>query len=96
MDANNDGTLDKQEVMAYRMQRRRDRVMHTFEYLDKNKDQKISKDEARGLWADNFDQLDTNHDGFLDEKEIDAAYDLKYKADADKKMNKNNSGSNNK
>ena len=77
MDANNDGAIDQKEVMAYRMKRRGERVIHTFEYLDKDNDKKISKAEARGLWADNFAQLDTNGDGFLDEKEIDAAYNLK-------------------
>ena len=77
MDANNDGTLDPQEIKAARDQRRKDRLDQTFEFLDKNNDRKLSKDEARGVWVDDFDRLDTNKDGSLDEKEIEAAYDLK-------------------
>ena len=39
----------------------------------RNKDGKISKDEARGLWSDNFAQIDKNGDGALDRQEIEAA-----------------------
>jgi len=38
--------------------------------MDKNKDGKISKSEAEGRIADNFDRIDTNKDGFLDRKEL--------------------------
>ena len=77
IDSNNDGKVTPEEIAAYREQRRKDRMKDTFEYLDQNKDNKVSKDEARGLWKDDFDKLDTNKDGFLDEKEIQAAYDMK-------------------
>ena len=77
IDANNDGKLDKAEIAAYRLKRRKERLINTFEELDRNNDKKISKDEARGVWADDFDKLDANHNGSLDEKEIEAAYDLK-------------------
>ncbi|MCA8940536.1 MAG: hypothetical protein KDB07_12040 [Planctomycetes bacterium] len=38
--------------------------------LDKNGDGKVSKDEATGRFADNFDTLDKNKDGFITEDEI--------------------------
>jgi Ca2+-binding EF-hand superfamily protein len=41
----------------------------TFADLDKNKDKKISKDEAPGQMGQFFDFMDTNKDGFLDETE---------------------------
>jgi Ca2+-binding EF-hand superfamily protein len=40
--------------------------------LDVNKDGKISRSEARGPIADNFDLIDTNKDGYLDRKELQA------------------------
>ncbi len=40
--------------------------------LDANKDGKISKDEAPERMQQFFDQLDGNHDGVLDRKEISA------------------------
>ena len=38
--------------------------------MDKNKDGKISRSEAEGRIAENFDRIDTNKDGFLDRKEL--------------------------
>ncbi len=38
--------------------------------MDKNKDQKISKDESQGGLRKDFDRLDENKDGFLTEKEL--------------------------
>jgi Ca2+-binding EF-hand superfamily protein len=38
--------------------------------MDENKDGKISRAEAKGRIADNFDAIDTNKDGFLDRKEL--------------------------
>jgi Ca2+-binding EF-hand superfamily protein len=37
-----------------------------FAALDRNKDGKISKDEASGVWADNFGLFDKNGDGAID------------------------------
>jgi Ca2+-binding EF-hand superfamily protein len=37
---------------------------------DTNKDGKISRDEARGPLARNFDLIDTNKDGYLDREEL--------------------------
>jgi Ca2+-binding EF-hand superfamily protein len=45
-------------------------VDRILERLDKNKDGKISKDEAQGGLAENFDRLDANKDGFLDRQEL--------------------------
>ena len=45
-------------------------VTAQLERLDTNKDGKISKAEARGPLADNFDRLDENKDGFLDRDEL--------------------------
>lgn len=45
-------------------------VDRMLERLDKNKDGKISKDEAMGPLAEAFDRLDTNKDGFLDRDEL--------------------------
>lgn len=39
---------------------------------DKDKDGKLSRDEARGLVAPQFDKLDVNHDGLLDTDELQA------------------------
>src|SRR5688572_8474416 len=46
--------------------------MPSFSDLDKNKDKKISKDEAPPQMARFFDFVDTNKDGFLDETEWNA------------------------
>lgn len=40
--------------------------------MDTNKDGKISKNEAEGRIAENFDRIDTNKDGFLDKGELQA------------------------
>ncbi len=45
-------------------------VKRWLERMDKNKDGKVSKDEAQGPLARFFDQLDTNRDGFLDRAEL--------------------------
>ena len=44
----------------------------TFADLDKNKDKKLSREEAGQLPPQMFDRLDTNHDGFIDEEEWNA------------------------
>ncbi|HLW64008.1 MAG TPA: hypothetical protein VKS79_01735, partial [Gemmataceae bacterium] len=41
-----------------------------LERMDKNKDGKISRDEAQGRIKENFDRIDTNKDGFLDREEL--------------------------
>jgi Ca2+-binding EF-hand superfamily protein len=44
----------------------------TFGELDKNKDKKLSRDEFPQQFAQMFDRIDTNHDGFIDEEEWNA------------------------
>jgi Ca2+-binding EF-hand superfamily protein len=46
--------------------------MPTFTDLDKNKDKKVSREEASQIPPQFFDRLDANHDGFLDEEEWNA------------------------
>ncbi len=43
-----------------------------FETMDKNKDGKISKEEASGRFAEEFDTLDSNKDGFISSEEFEA------------------------
>jgi len=43
--------------------------MPTFADLDKNKDKKVSREEASQMPPQFFDRLDANKDGFLDEEE---------------------------
>src|SRR5438132_11604781 len=45
-------------------------VDQILQRMDKNKDGKISKSEAEGRIAENFDRIDTNKDGFLDRAEL--------------------------
>jgi len=45
-------------------------VQSIFDRMDKNKDGKISRDEAQGRIKDNFDRIDTNKDGYLDKEEL--------------------------
>jgi Ca2+-binding EF-hand superfamily protein len=46
--------------------------MPNFADLDKNKDKKLSREEASQMPPQFFDRLDTNHDGFIDEEEWNA------------------------
>jgi Ca2+-binding EF-hand superfamily protein len=72
-DKNHDGKIDAKEVVAFRKQRQKERLDMIIKDLDKDRDGKISKSEARGLLADDFDQLDTNKDGFIDRQELEKA-----------------------
>ena len=38
--------------------------------MDTNKDKKLSKSEVKGRLKENFDQRDTNSDGFITEEEM--------------------------
>jgi len=87
-DKNNDGKLDRKEVeemlkaLKERLAARTPpggavdldkRLAMILERMDTNKDGKISKDEAKGPLADNFDRIDANKDGFLDKEELKRA-----------------------
>jgi Ca2+-binding EF-hand superfamily protein len=45
-------------------------VARMLQRMDTNKDGKISREEARGPLAKNFDLIDTNKDGYLDREEL--------------------------
>jgi Ca2+-binding EF-hand superfamily protein len=47
-----------------------DKMAERIMQLDKNKDGKISREEAAGPLKDRFDVFDANKDGFLDETEV--------------------------
>lgn len=49
---------------------RRGNPANMMRFLDKDKDGKISKDEAPERMAGRFDQIDANSDGFLDQTEM--------------------------
>jgi Ca2+-binding EF-hand superfamily protein len=78
LDTNKDGGLTNQEiwdvqqkVMAAERQARQD-FSSSLQKADKNKDGKLSKQEAQALpkLGENFEQIDNNHDGFLVMPEI--------------------------
>jgi Ca2+-binding EF-hand superfamily protein len=84
LDTNGDGKLDKQEIEAF-LKRLRQRLATNknakpvaqgitvdiiLKRFDMNHDGKISREEAKGPLAKNFDRIDTNKDGYLDRKEL--------------------------
>ena len=74
IDANHDGGLSKKEIkdaFAAAEKRRRE-FGQNLEAADKDKNGKLSRDEAKALpnISANFDAIDSNHDGQLVIKEI--------------------------
>jgi len=77
LDANRDGKIDADEIKVGRAMVIKERVDTLFKELDRDKDGKISKAEARGQIKAHFDQLDTNKDGFIDRAELTAGAEAK-------------------
>lgn len=78
MDVNGDGVLDQSDFEAMRDRFRQGGgpggpggdMASRMKEMDKNGDGKISKEEAPDRMKENFDQIDTNKDGQVDEAEI--------------------------
>ncbi len=74
IDTDKNGFITFQEFQAA-MQHARQH--HGFKRLDKDGDQRISREEAHAAprLEKNFDAIDTNKDGFLDKQELKAAHE---------------------
>jgi Ca2+-binding EF-hand superfamily protein len=72
MDRNSDGVLDDQDKHQ-RSERRAEHAAKMRAELDSNRDGKVSKDEFTSAPAPFFDQADTDKDGVLSAKELEAA-----------------------
>jgi collagen type III alpha len=86
VDRNGDGKLDRQEVaVLLKVVRERfgqgakqptaggpdvEQALQRLLQMDTDKDGKISRTEARGKLAENFDRFDLNKDGYLDRAEL--------------------------
>ena len=74
-DANNDGTLSREEIENFVMKRMVERRADRMERrLDINGDGKVTLDEIQKQKAKEFAALDRNDDGKLDRKELRAAH----------------------
>ncbi len=74
MDTDRDGRLSRDEVRGAIRARWQDRAdafrQRRMDRLDANKDGKLSWDEMSARAKTRFDELDTNHDGFIDDGEM--------------------------
>ncbi|MDX2319526.1 MAG: EF-hand domain-containing protein [Moritella sp.] len=57
-------------TFAYADSHNKQRNHVSFEQMDSNQDGKVSKDEATGRLAENFDKLDTDNDGFVTKADL--------------------------
>ena len=73
LDSNHDGALSSDEIKVRQMSAA-ERATHLLEEWDTDKDGKLSKDEAPERMLPDFDRIDTNHDGFLDQPELVAYF----------------------
>ena len=74
IDSNHDGYLSKQEIKTFIgvLLKKRAEFNRRLKAADQNKDDKLSRQESTAipLLHDNFDSIDTDHDGQLTGKEI--------------------------
>lgn len=74
IDTNHDGQLSKEEIKAFTaaMLKDREEFVRRLEAADKDKNGKLSREESKTIpkLHNNFDAIDTNHDGQLVIKEI--------------------------
>lgn len=83
LDTNNDGILDKNELLKFQQTGLSDNKDKTFELFDTNNDNRISKKEYFSLYKNqssqnaytgeleqNFNSMDTDKNGFLSSKEL--------------------------
>lgn len=74
IDADHDGALSKQEIKSFTaaMLKSREEFTRKLEAADKDKNGKLSRAESKALpkLHDNFDAIDSDHDGQLILKEI--------------------------
>lgn len=74
IDTDHDAALSKQEIKTFTtaMLKSREEFMHRLEAADKDKNGKLSRTESKTLprLFDNFDEIDSDHDGQLVLKEI--------------------------
>lgn len=74
IDTNQDGVLSKKEFKAFWMEseKKRREFNQRLQQADRDKNGKLSREEAKDLpnLSAHFDEVDSNHDGELDIKEI--------------------------
>ncbi len=69
LDLNHDGEISADE-MRVRPPSPQQQVEHVLGEFDTNKDGRLSKAEAPDRLQQQFESIDTNHDGFLDKQEL--------------------------
>lgn len=70
LDRNGNGKIDADEVKAERQRLAKERVERLFRDLDRDRDNKISKDEAHGEVRRHFDEIDRNKNGYIERDEL--------------------------
>jgi Ca2+-binding EF-hand superfamily protein len=84
LDTGKNGKIDSAALKAEREYLVAERVKKIVAHLDTNRDGKISRDEAKGLIKEHFDQIDRNGDGFITYEELLQAAQEKHEAKASK------------
>jgi Ca2+-binding EF-hand superfamily protein len=83
IDANRDGQVTMEELHAFHQANRGAHRGGFVSRLDTDKDGRISREEANAAprFAEHFDAIDANHDGFVTPDELKAAH-AKHRAQA--------------